>query len=242
MNLLLKTTIPHAQSRNNASRITHRALMGAGFFILWLHEACLCIDWNSLCPCCSISEYAYNRTSCSPGMSSRAYKVYWTTRDRPWSVFLDDAMYAEFPSDKPQHSEWFSSASTYTWQNCGLAGYLLQLPGLSRSKWPRGPWRKSAAARLLRLWVQILPGAWMSVCCECCVLSGRALCDELITCPDESNRLWCVVVCDLETSWMRMHWPTGGLSRQKKKCYRISWFVTQRITSPLTAMHSVWLL
>jgi len=29
------------------------------------------------------------------------------------------------------------------------------------------------------------------------VLSGRGLCDELITRPEESYRLWCVVVCDL---------------------------------------------
>jgi len=32
------------------------------------------------------------------------------------------------------------------------------------------------------------------------VLSGRGLCDELITRPEESYRLWCVVVCDLQTS------------------------------------------
>jgi len=31
-------------------------------------------------------------------------------------------------------------------------------------------------------------------------LSGRGLCDELITRPEESYRLWCVVVCHLETS------------------------------------------
>jgi len=31
------------------------------------------------------------------------------------------------------------------------------------------------------------------------VLSGRGLCDELITPPDESYRLWCVVMHDLET-------------------------------------------
>jgi len=31
-------------------------------------------------------------------------------------------------------------------------------------------------------------------------LSGRGLCDELITRPEESYRLWCGVVCDLETS------------------------------------------
>ena len=30
------------------------------------------------------------------------------------------------------------------------------------------------------------------------VLSCRGLCDELITRPEESYRLWCVVVCDLE--------------------------------------------
>jgi hypothetical protein len=40
----------------------------------------------------------------------------------------------------------------------------------------------------------------MSVSFECCVLSGGGFCDELITRPEESNRLWCVVVCDLETS------------------------------------------
>ena len=32
------------------------------------------------------------------------------------------------------------------------------------------------------------------------MLSGRGLCDELITRPDESYRLCCVVMCDLETS------------------------------------------
>jgi len=34
------------------------------------------------------------------------------------------------------------------------------------------------------------------------VLSGRGLCDDLITRPEESYRLCCVVVCDLETSRM----------------------------------------
>ena len=32
------------------------------------------------------------------------------------------------------------------------------------------------------------------------MFSGRGLCDDLITRPEESYRLWCVVVCDLETS------------------------------------------
>jgi hypothetical protein len=44
----------------------------------------------------------------------------------------------------------------------------------------------------------------MSVSCECCVLSGRALCDGLIPRPEESYRMWCVSnVCDHETSTKR---------------------------------------
>ena len=73
----------------------------------------------------------------------------------------------------------------------------------SRSQRPRDLRRGSVATRLLRLWVQIPPGAWMFVCCECCVLSGRGLYDELITHPEPSYRLWRIAFCDLETSGMR---------------------------------------
>jgi hypothetical protein len=74
------------------------------------------------------------------------------------------------------------------------------------------------AGRLLGFWVRIPPEAWMSVCCECLVLSGRGLCDELITRQEESYRLWCIVVCDLETSWMRMPWPTKREGRGGGGC------------------------
>jgi hypothetical protein len=57
----------------------------------------------------------------------------------------------------------------------------------------------------------------MFVCCDCHVLSGRGLCDELIIRQEESYRLWCVLECDLETSWMRKSWPTRGLLGQIKK-------------------------
>ena len=63
---------------------------------------------------------------------------------------------------------------------------------------------------LLRLWVWIPPGAWMYV--MSCALSGRGLCNALIMRPEEYYRLWCVVVCDLETSRMRRPWPTLGRS------------------------------
>jgi len=68
-----------------------------------------------------------------------------------------------------------------------------------RSQWPLGLRRRSAATCLLRLWVRNPPASWMLVCCVCCVLSCRDLVNELITCPEESYRLWCVV-CDIETS------------------------------------------
>ena len=86
-----------------------------------------------------------------------------------------------------------------------------------RSQWPRGLRRRYAAAHLLRSWVRIPPGAWMFVCCGCCVLSGRGLCDELITRPEESYRLWCIVACDLETARMRRPWPALGRSATAKK-------------------------
>jgi len=68
------------------------------------------------------------------------------------------------------------------------------------------------------------------------VLSGRGLCDGLMTRPQESYRLWCVVVCDLETSRMRRPWPTGtgggGACCAKKKrlhtspqCQKIEYYL-----------------
>jgi len=67
----------------------------------------------------------------------------------------------------------------------------------------------------------------MDVCCEWCVLSGRGLCDGLITRPEESYRLCCVVVCDLETS--RMGAPyVYDISRLRvkgnhRRCYTVGW-------------------
>jgi len=93
---------------------------------------------------------------------------------------------------------------------------------LCRSQWPRGLRRRSAAARLLVLWVRVPPGAWMSLCCECCVLSGRGPCDNPIIRPEESYRLGCVVVCDLETSCMRRSWPNGAIAPKTNICFVVS--------------------
>jgi hypothetical protein len=59
----------------------------------------------------------------------------------------------------------------------------------------------------------------MSGCCECCVLSGRGLCDGLVTRPEESYRLWCVWVW----SWSVEKWgglgPQGAVERLEKNIY-----------------------
>jgi hypothetical protein len=49
------------------------------------------------------------------------------------------------------------------------------------------------------------------------VLSGRGLCDELITRLEESYRLWCVVVCDLENLKNEGAMTRVGSQRHKKK-------------------------
>jgi hypothetical protein len=67
----------------------------------------------------------------------------------------------------------------------------------------------------------------MSVPCECCVLCSRGLCDALITCPEESYQLRCVVVCDLETSRMRS-WHVLNCRATRKKMlslfFDVHWF------------------
>jgi hypothetical protein len=55
----------------------------------------------------------------------------------------------------------------------------------------------------------------MSLSCECCMLSERS-CVGLISSPEESYRLWCVVVCDREASILRRPWPSGGYCALKK--------------------------
>ena len=131
-----------------------------------------------------------------------------------------------------------------------------------RSQWPRGLRRSSAAARLLRSWVRIPPGAWMFVCCECRVLSGRGLCDELITRPEEFYRLCWVVVCDLETSRIGapyiydisnlrvklteqtkrliMHSHISGTERVQNKMYHSWLHVTNRDFSILTINYDIF--
>jgi len=63
----------------------------------------------------------------------------------------------------------------------------------------------------------------MFVCYECCVLSGRGLCDELITRPEETYQLWRVVVFDKGNSKTRRLKPATWLRKIQPQ-----WVVTLR--------------
>ena len=78
-----------------------------------------------------------------------------------------------------------------------------------RSRWPRGIRRGSTATRLLGLRVRIPPGAWMSVCCECCVLSGKVLSDGPTARPEDSYQLL----------WHEWVWSCG-LDNEEAKTHR----------------------
>jgi hypothetical protein len=69
--------------------------------------------------------------------------------------------------------------------------------------------------------IRIPPEAQISVPCECCVLSGRGLCVGLITRPEESYRVWCVLVWSwsLNNEDALAHW--GLLRHWKKKAWKL---------------------
>ena len=97
-----------------------------------------------------------------------------------------------------------------------------------RPQWPRGLRIGSAAVGFLGLRVRIPPpGAWNSVSCECYVLSGRGLCDGLITHPEESYRMWS---WSLDNEEALAHWnccTMGGWVYVRFHTQRDS-FITQK--------------
>ena len=68
----------------------------------------------------------------------------------------------------------------------------------------------------------------MFICCECCVLSGRGLCDELITHPEESYQVRCVWVWSwiLDKEEAFVHW--GLLHHGKKSQTRSFWYRSRK--------------
>jgi len=142
---------------------------------------------------------------------------------KPYSEINGEMLSLRYQETVTLESNWTFLARITLWNSIlGTVFYFYRVfKNICRSKWPRGLRRSSATPRLLGLWVLIPPGVWKSVSCECCVLSGRDLCDGLITRPEESYRLWCVVGCELETSRMRRPWPIGGFRGKRIKIKNI---------------------
>ena len=84
---------------------------------------------------------------------------------------------------------------------------------LCRSQWPRSLRRRSAAARLLRSWVRIPPGAWISVCCECCVCCQVEVSATIWSLVQRSSNDFGVSLC------MRRPWPTGGCHSKNERLF-----------------------
>jgi hypothetical protein len=76
------------------------------------------------------------------------------------------------------------------------------------------------------------------------VLSGRGLCDEPTIHPEEIYRLWCVVMCDLETSRMWRTWPAlecCARDREKKTTsYFFQWMFSPQITLRRIKNHQLY--
>ena len=94
----------------------------------------------------------------------------------------------------------------------------IRTPNTTRSRRPRGLRRRSAAARLLRLWVRI-PSGHGCLLWVLCVLSSRGLCDELIACRRgvlQNVKCRCVWPTNLVNEEALAH---RGLLRRKQKYY-----------------------
>ena len=93
---------------------------------------------------------------------------------------------------------------------------------MRRFQWLSGLKRGSAAARLLGLRVRTSSGGGGGhgclVFCECCMLSSRGLCDGPIPRPEESYRLFRVIMCDAQISRMRRPWlALGRWARERER-------------------------
>ena len=73
--------------------------------------------------------------------------------------------------------------------------------GWGRSLYPHGLMRGSAAPRLLGLRLESPQRHGYLSFFECCFLSGRGLCVDLITHPEESYRVWCVELSVIVKPW-----------------------------------------
>jgi hypothetical protein len=116
---------------------------------------------------------------------------------------------------------WFQSKTTdfITTHICNCSLIIDYLMILKEVGWSQ--WRRRGAQVRGRSPAEIAgsnPSWGLDVCYDCCVLPDKCLCDELIIPPEESYRLQGVVVCDLETSWVKRLWSTAPKKKSRIMC------------------------
>ena len=116
------------------------------------------------------------------------------TSFRPWSRCAD----RDFPNYLPRtHYPGINFSFIYSGQTSEYSKYLTIAPTeYLTSLYPLALVPVAARSKEWVCWRSLgelvgsnPTGAWIFVCCECCVLSGRDFYDELITRPEESYRL-----------------------------------------------------
>ena len=112
---------------------------------------------------------------------------------------------------RTKHSFVFLKETLFV--HCGAGTELYGPITWSRSRWPRSLRCGYAAFRFLGLRVRIPPWACLSVCCECCVLSGTGLCVGQVSHQEESTGCG-VSECDREASISSA--PLGAVAPWKK--------------------------
>ena len=122
------------------------------------------------------------------------------------------------------HSNNYYVPHTSILKDCAFCAHCVEIcifyvSRSSRFQWPRGLSCGYAAPRLLWMLVWIPQGEWIFISCESCVLSVRGLCDGLVTCPEESYRLWCVWVWSLSPLGKVMTWNRLEAPQEKKTVY-----------------------
>jgi len=95
----------------------------------------------------------------------------------------------------------------------------------------------------MELRIQFPPEAWMSVPCECCVLSDAGFCDGPISLPEKSNQV-CMCVCvslsviRYNKNSLHLQWicRRGQTEKGSKKEYKPWWqdFLTSRVSFDMT--------
>jgi len=119
------------------------------------------------------------------------------------------------------HICWFFSPSNFNKISYLSRDQRLPIHGKGKSYPSRDEWylrscysrSQIPVAARSKLWVWGCPlfgiagsnsaSVWSPVCCDCCLLSDRVLCDGPITRTEESYRMWCVWV------WMRNFMETA---------------------------------